>query len=132
MKSSLLVTLSFFILFNGCKSKPSITDAEKESSPKTIDSVITGPRTKFKGNWLCKDYLAALSLKRNSDNIDVATQKPDVWELIFEDSKIDSVIAYADGSRQHLPVKYYGSDSLSIQLRNGKTLFLLMINTLII
>lgn len=121
MKSTLFVTLLFFILFNGCKNKPSTAEAD-ETSQKTTDTTIAGTDKRFKGNWLCKDYLDALRLRRNADNIDMVTQKPDVWELIFDDDKTDSVIVYSDGSRQHLPVSRQGDDSLSVTLRNGKTI----------
>lgn len=117
MKSAFFVTLLFLILFNGCKNKPSA--AEAEQSQKINDTIASSGR-KFKGNWLCKDYLDALRLRRNADNIELVTQKPDVWELIFDDDTADSVVIYSDGSRQHLPVKRQGDDSVSVTLRNGR------------
>lgn len=102
---NILAALFIAAMMTSCKSNS--TKVEDPKTPKTVIDYL-------QGNWICKDLLDSVQLRKNSQSIFYNLQLPYAYELIFSNRFKDSVLVSNGFEQYYLPFTLIG-DTVILQ-----------------
>ncbi|POY35143.1 hypothetical protein C3K47_16300 [Solitalea longa] len=117
MKIHYLYFILVLLFFFGCNNRP------KQTSTLAVADTVSISFSQFYGNWLCKDYMDEMYIKRNSEYYHSINKYPPFLELIISEDLKDSVLVLNYEKKiKKVPIKVVGLDTLLVYQNSNQPL----------